>query len=45
MDALITQGSQMHDLPSTDDQFLDLRASEVGIYMVHYQDSLYSFEN
>ncbi|KAH1256033.1 putative ADP-ribosylation factor GTPase-activating protein AGD14 [Glycine max] len=28
VDALITQGSQMHDLPSTDDQFLDLRASE-----------------
>lgn len=44
MDAL-NQGLQMHDLPSTDDHFFDLRASEVGIYIVHYQDSLYSFEN
>ena len=44
VDAL-NQGLQMHDLPSTDDHFFDLRASEVGIYIVHYQDSLYSFEN
>lgn len=32
-------------LPSTDEIFLDLSASEVGVYMVYYRDSLYGLES
>lgn len=36
---------QSHNLQSTDDKFLDLSASEVGVYMVYYCDNLYSLES
>lgn len=41
----LNQGLQLHNLPSTDDQFLDIRASEVGVYVSCYHDTLYGFEN
>lgn len=40
----VSQELKLHNFPSADNQILGLRASEVGVSMLYYHDSLYDLE-